>query len=185
RRRRHGHRADPSDAAPGAGDVRASGDVAVRRLASDLPRRAGGPRRSPAAPHRPGDRGTRGAAAVPRARRGPLATLLHLRCRRHRAAAARPAARRRLRAARCAVREVVSRLGGARLVPRAPACDGAAPMRLGASLPLPPGLAMCRRAAERVEALGYDSVWIADTGAGPDAFVVGAAVATCTTRLRI
>src|SRR5262249_26050759 len=133
----------------------------------------------------PGDRGTRGAAAVPRARRGPLATLLHLRCRRHRAAAARRAARRRLRAARCAVREVVSRLGGARLVPRAPACDGAAPMRLGASLPLPPDLAMCRRAAERVEALGYDSVWIADTGAGPDAFVVGAAVATCTTRLRI
>src|SRR5262245_66005893 len=59
------------------------------------------------------------------------------------------------------------------------------PMRLAASLPVPPDLAMCRRVAERVEALGYDSVWIADTGAGPDAFVVGAAVATCTTRLRI
>jgi len=44
---------------------------------------------------------------------------------------------------------------------------------------------MCRRVAERVEALGYDGVWIADTGAGPDAFVVGAAVATCTSRLRI
>ena len=58
-------------------------------------------------------------------------------------------------------------------------------MRLAASLPVPPNLAMCRRVAERVEALGYDSVWIADTGAGPDAFVVGAAVATCTTRLRI
>jgi probable F420-dependent oxidoreductase len=58
-------------------------------------------------------------------------------------------------------------------------------MRLAASLPVPPDLAMCRRVAERVEALGYDSVWIADTGAGPDAFVVGAAVATCTTRLRI
>src|SRR5215475_4404435 len=59
------------------------------------------------------------------------------------------------------------------------------PMRLAASLPVPPDLAMCRRVAERVEALGYDSVWIADTGAGPDAFVVGAAVATCTSRLRI
>ena len=55
-------------------------------------------------------------------------------------------------------------------------------MRPAASLPVPPDLAMCRRVAERVEALGYDSVWIADTGAGPDAFVVGAAVATCTTR---
>ena len=59
------------------------------------------------------------------------------------------------------------------------------PMRLAASLPVPPDLAMCRRVAERVEALGYDSVWIADTGAGPDAFVVSAAVATCTSRLRI
>ena len=58
-------------------------------------------------------------------------------------------------------------------------------MRPAASLPVPPDLAMCRRVAERVEALGYDRVWIADTGAGPDAFVVGAAVATCTTRLRI
>jgi probable F420-dependent oxidoreductase len=58
-------------------------------------------------------------------------------------------------------------------------------MRLAASLPVPPDLAMCRRVAERVEALGYDSVWIADTGAGPDAFVVAAAVATCTSRLRI
>ncbi len=59
------------------------------------------------------------------------------------------------------------------------------PMRLAASLPVPPDLSMCRRVAERVEALGYDSVWIADTGAGPDAFVVGAAVATCTSRLRV
>jgi probable F420-dependent oxidoreductase len=58
-------------------------------------------------------------------------------------------------------------------------------MRLAASLPVPPDLGMCRRVAERVEGLGYDSVWIADTGAGPDAFVVGAAVATCTSRLRI
>ena len=58
-------------------------------------------------------------------------------------------------------------------------------MRVAASLPVPPDLAMCRRVAERVEARGYDSAWIADTGAGPDAFVVGAAVATCTTRLRL
>ncbi len=58
-------------------------------------------------------------------------------------------------------------------------------MRLAASLPVPPDLAMCRRVAARVEELGYDSVWLADTGAGPDAFVLGAAVATCTERLRI
>jgi probable F420-dependent oxidoreductase len=58
-------------------------------------------------------------------------------------------------------------------------------MRVAASLPVPPDLAMCRRVAERVESLEYDSVWIADTGAGPDAFVVGAAVATCTEKLRI
>jgi len=36
-----------------------------------------------------------------------------------------------------------------------------------------------------MDELGYDSVWIADTGAGPDAFVVAAAVAGVTTRLRI
>jgi probable F420-dependent oxidoreductase len=58
-------------------------------------------------------------------------------------------------------------------------------MPLAASLPMPPDLAMCRRVAERAEALGYESVWIADTGAGPDAFVVGAAAAAVTSRLRI
>jgi probable F420-dependent oxidoreductase len=57
--------------------------------------------------------------------------------------------------------------------------------RLGASLPLPPDLGMCRRVAERVEALGYESVWVADTGAGPDAFVVSAVAAMVTRRLRI
>src|SRR5438093_1403616 len=57
--------------------------------------------------------------------------------------------------------------------------------RLGASLPLPPDLAMCRRVAERAEALGYESIWIADTGAGPDAFVVAAAAALATQRLRL
>ena len=57
--------------------------------------------------------------------------------------------------------------------------------RLGASLPLPPDLTMCRRVAERAEALGYESIWIADTGAGPDAFVVGATAALATRRVRI
>ncbi|MGH7895707.1 MAG: LLM class flavin-dependent oxidoreductase [Candidatus Binatia bacterium] len=58
-------------------------------------------------------------------------------------------------------------------------------MRLAASLPVPPNLPMCQRVARRVEELGYDSVWIADTGAGPDAFVVATAVADVTKRLRI
>jgi len=57
--------------------------------------------------------------------------------------------------------------------------------RLGASLPLPPDLAMCRRVAEHAEILGYESVWIADTGAGPDAFVVAAVAAAATRRARI
>src|SRR5437870_5314395 len=57
--------------------------------------------------------------------------------------------------------------------------------RLAASLPLPPDLAMCRRVAERAEALGYESIWIADTGAGPDAFVVAATAALATRRVRI
>jgi probable F420-dependent oxidoreductase len=58
-------------------------------------------------------------------------------------------------------------------------------MRLAASLPVPPDLPMCQRVARRVEELGYESVWLADTGAGPDAFVLAAAVAGVTTRLRI
>lgn len=58
-------------------------------------------------------------------------------------------------------------------------------MRLAASLPVPPDLAMCQRVAQRVEALGYDSVWLADTGAGPDAFVLAAALAGVTSRLRM
>src|SRR5262249_10631496 len=78
-----------------------------------------------------------------------------------------------------------TRSGEPRLVARPRVCHASAPMRLAASLPVPPDLAMCRRVAERVESLGYDSVWIADTGAGPDAFVVGAAVGTCTEKLRI
>ena len=58
-------------------------------------------------------------------------------------------------------------------------------MRLAASLPIPPDLPACQRAARRMEDLGYESVWIADTGAGPDAFVVATAVAAVTSRLRI
>lgn len=58
-------------------------------------------------------------------------------------------------------------------------------MRLAASLPVPPDLPMCQRVAQRVEALGYDSVWLADTGAGPDAFVLAAALAGVTSRLRM
>jgi probable F420-dependent oxidoreductase len=61
----------------------------------------------------------------------------------------------------------------------------ARPPRLGASLPLPPDLNMCRRVAERAEPLGYESLWIADTGAGPDAFVVAAVAAGVTSRARI
>jgi probable F420-dependent oxidoreductase len=57
--------------------------------------------------------------------------------------------------------------------------------RLGASLPVPPDLDMCRRVAERTEALGYESLWIADTGAGPDAFVVAAVAAGATRRARL
>src|SRR5262245_64848553 len=59
------------------------------------------------------------------------------------------------------------------------------PPRLGASLPLPPDLAMCRRVAEHAELLGYESTWIADTGAGPDAFVVAAMAAMMTRSARI
>src|SRR5438132_6915890 len=57
--------------------------------------------------------------------------------------------------------------------------------RLGASLPLPPDLDMCRRVAEHAEILGYESLWIADTGAGPDAFVVAAMAAMVTRSARI
>jgi len=57
--------------------------------------------------------------------------------------------------------------------------------RLGASLPLPPDLDMCRRVAEHAEILGYESLWIADTGAGPDAFVVAAVAAGVTRGVRI
>src|SRR5216110_345006 len=70
--------------------------------------------------------------------------------------------------------------------PRAMGARMASPIpRLGASLPLPPDLDMCRRVAEHAEILGYESLWIADTGAGPDAFVVAAVAAGVTRRARI
>jgi len=58
-------------------------------------------------------------------------------------------------------------------------------MPIATSLPVPPNLDMCRRVAERAEALGYESLWIADTGAGPDAFVVGAVAASVTKKVRL
>ena len=44
---------------------------------------------------------------------------------------------------------------------------------------------MCRRVARRAEELGYESLWIADTGAGPDAFVIATAAALDTTTIRL
>lgn len=43
---------------------------------------------------------------------------------------------------------------------------------------------MSQRVAQRAEELGYESLWIADVG-GPDPFVVAAAAAAVTTRVRI
>jgi probable F420-dependent oxidoreductase len=58
------------------------------------------------------------------------------------------------------------------------------PTKIAASLPVPPDLPMCQRVARRTEELGYESLWIADTG-GPDPFVVAAAAAAVTSRARI
>jgi probable F420-dependent oxidoreductase len=55
---------------------------------------------------------------------------------------------------------------------------------LALSLPLPPDVPTCIDWARRAEDLGYESVWIAETG-GPDPFVLAGAVAQCTRRLRI
>jgi len=57
-------------------------------------------------------------------------------------------------------------------------------MRIAASLPVPPDLVACRNLARCAEDLGYESLWIADVG-GPDPFVVAAAAAAVTTRVRI
>ncbi len=56
--------------------------------------------------------------------------------------------------------------------------------KLAASLPVPPSVPATQRAAQRAEELGYESLWIADSG-GPDPFVVAAAAAAVTSRVRI
>ncbi|HEY8514464.1 MAG TPA: LLM class flavin-dependent oxidoreductase [Candidatus Binatia bacterium] len=56
--------------------------------------------------------------------------------------------------------------------------------RIAASLPAPPDMKMSQRVAQRAEELGYESLWIADVG-GPDPFVVAAAAAAVTSRVRI
>lgn len=56
--------------------------------------------------------------------------------------------------------------------------------KLAASLPIPPSVPASQRAAKRAEELGYESLWIADSG-GPDPFVVAAAAAAVTSRVRI
>src|SRR4029079_983084 len=55
---------------------------------------------------------------------------------------------------------------------------------LALSLPIPPNFTACLEWARRAEDLGYESIWIAETG-GPDPFVLGAGVAAGTTRVRI
>lgn len=56
--------------------------------------------------------------------------------------------------------------------------------KLAASLPIPPSVPASQRAAKRAEELGYESLWIADSG-GPDPFVVAAAAAAVTSKVRI
>jgi probable F420-dependent oxidoreductase len=56
--------------------------------------------------------------------------------------------------------------------------------RMALSLPLPPNVPACLDWARRAEAMGYESVWIAETG-GPDPFVLAGAVAQVTQRMRI
>jgi probable F420-dependent oxidoreductase len=55
---------------------------------------------------------------------------------------------------------------------------------LALSLPLPPNVPTSVDWAQRAEGLGYESVWIAETG-GPDPFVMAAAVAQRTQKMRI
>ena len=56
--------------------------------------------------------------------------------------------------------------------------------RLAASLPIAPSVPATQRVARQAEDLGYESLWIADSG-GPDPFVVAAAAATVTSKVRI
>jgi probable F420-dependent oxidoreductase len=56
--------------------------------------------------------------------------------------------------------------------------------KLALSLPLPPDVATCIDWARRAESLGYESIWIAETG-GPDPFVLAGVVAQATSKARI
>ena len=56
--------------------------------------------------------------------------------------------------------------------------------RLALSLPVAPDVAACVEWARRAESLGYESIWIAETG-GPDPFVLAGVIAQLTTAARI
>ncbi len=56
--------------------------------------------------------------------------------------------------------------------------------KLALSLPVPPDVRTCVEWARRAEDLGFESIWIAETG-GPDPFVLAGVVAQATTRVRI
>ena len=56
--------------------------------------------------------------------------------------------------------------------------------KLALSLPVPGDVAACLEWSRRAEDLGYESIWIAETG-GPDPFVLAGAVAQVTRRVRI
>ena len=56
--------------------------------------------------------------------------------------------------------------------------------KLALSLPLPPNVPGCLDWARRAEDLGYESIWIAETG-GPDPFVLAGTVAHVTKAARI
>jgi probable F420-dependent oxidoreductase len=56
--------------------------------------------------------------------------------------------------------------------------------KLALSLPVPGDVAACLDWSRQAEDLGYESIWIAETG-GPDPFVLAGAVAQVTKRVRI
>ncbi len=56
--------------------------------------------------------------------------------------------------------------------------------KLALSLPVPGDVPTCIEWGRRAEDLGYESIWIAETG-GPDPFVLAGAVAQATKRVRI
>lgn len=56
--------------------------------------------------------------------------------------------------------------------------------QMALSLPVPPDVPACLDWARRAEDLGYESIWIAETG-GPDPFVLAGTVAQVTRRARI